>query len=134
MKISGSILFGLILIISATMQFENGIDVDGMDLQIGTTDLVGEGIDIGNGEGSVYFTENAGQWDEKIEFMASVDFGQVALSQRSIYYNIAPVMENETVSGVDQGSVIRMDFVNSSSNSPVGIDKLSMYSNYFLGN
>jgi hypothetical protein len=72
-----------------------------------------------------YFTENQGQWDNNIRFIARTSFGTAALENDGISYNV--IKEGG-------GHVIKITFLNSLSTSPSGISPCGFGSNYFLGN
>jgi hypothetical protein len=74
---------------------------------------------------SNYFTENMGQWEDHIKFLAKTSFGHVALGDNCVYYYL--VLRGE-------GHSIKITFQNSQSAAPVGLGKLGFESNYFLGN
>jgi len=74
---------------------------------------------------SLFFTENKGQWDSSVNFIANVPFGQIGFGQGAIYYHQI---------GKESGNVVRISFSNANQCTPVGIEPLPGYYNYFNGN
>ncbi len=72
-----------------------------------------------------YFTENRGQWDAKLKFIARTSFGTMALEDDGVSYNVIKK---------GGGQVIKIHFLNSLGTSPYGISDCGFGSNYFLGN
>ncbi|MFW3145580.1 MAG: fibronectin type III domain-containing protein [Thermoplasmatota archaeon] len=96
------------------------------------------------------FMENLGQWSEEFCFVASTDFGHVALGESSIYYNLMdrskmasfmtemkdrlPARSGEEADTSIDGAVLKVSFRSSSCVRPSGISKVSSNTNFILGN
>ncbi len=77
-----------------------------------------------------YFTENLGQWDECISFVAETNFGKVGFGLGSVYYDIRTGEDRMNV----DGHVLRYHFPGGDAIEPCGVDPLPHSTNYFLGN
>jgi hypothetical protein len=71
-----------------------------------------------------FFTENKGQWDSPVYFVANVPFGQIGLGQGAIYYHQIDK---------DSGNVVKISFAGANQCIPEGLDPLPGYYNYFSG-
>jgi hypothetical protein len=74
---------------------------------------------------SSHFTENLGQWEDHIRFLAQTSFGYAALSEDGVSYY---VVQEEKV------HVIKLTFQNAETNYPIGWGDVGFDSNYFYGN
>jgi len=74
-----------------------------------------------------FFTENLGQWDESISFVADTSFGKVGLGSEGIFFNI---FDSDDVSC----HIIGYFFEGGENREPGGIDPLPHVTNYFKGN
>jgi len=99
---------------------------------------------------SGYFTENQGQWNESINFLARTEFGEIALCENSVFYNVWEVSEiipnksefdkrlqiipYHNIQYQVQGSVIKLSFQESNTVKPTGFEPLKHNNNYFYGN
>lgn len=72
-----------------------------------------------------HFTENLGQWEDHIRFLAQTSFGYAALGTDGIFYYI--VNENEDYA-------FKVNFENVQEVFPIGEGDLDFESNYFFGN
>jgi hypothetical protein len=74
-----------------------------------------------------YFTENNGQWNPELDFVASTSFGYIGLSRQNVYYYL--------IDSEDTGMhVLKFTFESSLNVIPKGLDPLPQISNYFYGN
>lgn len=67
-----------------------------------------------------HFTENLGQWDDEVRFLARTPFGEASFSKRGIEYNVA-------------GHHVMVTFQDGAPVGPVGMEEKGWESNYFLG-
>jgi hypothetical protein len=74
---------------------------------------------------SGHFTENLGQWEDHMRFLAQTPFGYAALSEDGVSYYV--VQE-------EKGHVINLTFQNAETNHPSGWGDVGFDSNYFYGN
>ncbi|MDG6226146.1 MAG: putative Ig domain-containing protein [Candidatus Thermoplasmatota archaeon] len=97
-----------------------------------------------------FFTENLGQWDDRISFVAEASFGRIGLGPEGVYldiidqdYGMIPVTfdegqmflpEHDVYAGRRSGHVILCKFKDGYAPEPKGIDPLPHMTNYFLGN
>ncbi|UCE39282.1 MAG: SBBP repeat-containing protein [Thermoplasmata archaeon] len=72
-----------------------------------------------------YFTENLGQWEDHIHFLAQSSFGYVGLGNDKVFYYL--VQEKNC-------HVITVSFHNADGTNPVGGRDAGFDSNYFYGN
>lgn len=82
------------------------------------------GFDISELDRS-YFTENLGQWNDHIRFLAQTSFGYVALCEDCVFYYV--IQE-------DKGHVIKIIFQDAEWASPIGIKDAGIHKNFFYGN
>ncbi len=87
------------------------------------------------------FIENGGQWDKDIHFASRTSFGHIAFGSDFILFNVKEGPENENEVGpvdleeqIVQGTVIRMDLLDTEEVHPRGLDKLPYPTNIFYGN
>ena len=97
-----------------------------------------------------FFTENLGQWDDRISFVAEVSFGRIGLGPEGVYLDIIDqdyatipatfdegqlfLPEHDEYAGRHSGHVIFCKFKDGYAPEPKGIDPLPHMTNYFLGN
>jgi len=100
-----------------------------------------------------FFTENKGQWDSNILFVGDTSFGKVAFAKDAIYYQMIKVTEkepnNDTSLSMEympdrfnqkendkayQFQTIKLSFADPLTPTINGVDVLSHYNNYFIGN
>lgn len=74
---------------------------------------------------SDHFTQNMGQWEDHIKFLAQTSFGYAAFGDDGIYYYL--VLGGE-------GHTIKLTFENAIMSFPFGLDDCGFESNYFYGN
>ncbi len=75
--------------------------------------------------GGDYFTENTGQWDERVRFALRGSHGTTYFTRNSIVHDLR----------CDGGGcVVRLSFGDACPFGPEGIDEVGFGSNYFLGN
>ncbi|UCE39281.1 MAG: SBBP repeat-containing protein [Thermoplasmata archaeon] len=72
-----------------------------------------------------YFTENLGQWEDHIKFLAQTSFGYAAFAEDGIYYYM--VLGGE-------GHTIKITFENAGISFPTGLGDCGFESNFFYGN
>jgi hypothetical protein len=72
-----------------------------------------------------HFTENRGQWESHIRFLAKTSFGSIGLGDGCVFYY---------VSNVDGGHVVKVTFHDAEENRPYGRESVGFSSNYFIGN
>jgi hypothetical protein len=72
-----------------------------------------------------YFTENQGQWEDHIGFIAKTSFGHVGLGDDGVFYYL---------SDKDGGHVIKVNFQDAEEARPFGREDAGFSSNYFHGN
>ncbi|MCU0798464.1 MAG: PKD domain-containing protein [Candidatus Thermoplasmatota archaeon] len=95
-----------------------------------------------------YFTENAGQWNNGLSFIAGTGYGRAGLAQDMVYMDFftkvpepKPLAEGEMIS-IDpdlseqeyEGHVISLTFEGANGVLPTGEDRLGWNNNYFYGN
>jgi hypothetical protein len=89
-----------------------------------------------------FFTENVGQWDVDLLFVATTDFGHVGLANDCIYYNLLPSTKNigpeppsrvlsqpsdfdaVLVQGGTRGHVIKVSFDGATASNVRGVEQL----------
>jgi len=103
-----------------------------------------------------YFTENKGQWNKNLLFVAKTGFGHIALSRNCIYYNIIYVdsLDKKRTNALDRkilnyyseakenhsieynlvGYVIKVEFKEVRNISSIGMYPCKFKSNFFYGN
>jgi hypothetical protein len=74
---------------------------------------------------SNHFTENNGQWEDHIKFLAETSFGYAAFAEDGIYYYL--VLGGES-------HIIKITFENAGLSFPIGVGDCGFESNYFYGN
>jgi hypothetical protein len=74
---------------------------------------------------SHYFTQNLGQWEDHIIYLAETSFGYAALADDGVYYYM--VLGGE-------GHTIKITFQGAKATCPDGQEDNGFYSNYFYGN
>ena len=75
--------------------------------------------------GGIYFTENAGQWGDDIEFISGGGMGRISLGSDSIRYDIS--VDRET------GFVLESHLLGGQPENIKGYDDLPFHSNFFVG-
>jgi hypothetical protein len=74
---------------------------------------------------SGHFTENLGQWEDHIIYLAETSFGHVAMGDDGVYYYLAIG---------DEPLAIKITFQYARSSLPIGLGDRGFESNYFYGN
>ena len=74
-----------------------------------------------------YFTENLGQWDTELDFVATTSFGYIGLGRQNAFYYLVDSEDDDL-------NVLKYTFETSTEITPKGLDPLSHRSNYFYGN
>ncbi|MGA1872129.1 MAG: hypothetical protein ACMUHY_00520 [Thermoplasmatota archaeon] len=93
---------------------------------------------------SGHFVENRGQWPDKIRFVASTDFGRVAITGDGLIYDIRRTSFSERMAdqrseepygqGIDPGGrIITASFENGDSSDVMGGCPVEQRNNYFIG-
>ena len=114
----------------------------------------GNEVDL-SGSTSGFFTENKGQWDDDLMFVAQTSFGRIGLGRGSIYMSMEnyeemerpehhlPRSEMEEMTIPEQvmeseyqmeRHIVKYTFQGSNDVKPMGIDPKNHLSNYFIGN
>ena len=44
-----------------------------------------------------HFTENKGQWDSRLLFVANTNFGQIGLGKGCVYFNLREIIKSEEI-------------------------------------
>jgi fibronectin type 3 domain-containing protein len=99
---------------------------------------------------SNYFTENKGQWNPELSFIAETSFGYIGIGKDCIYYNVIEIRENNqkhNIKSMDvhskelfesyfqtQGHIVKLSFLDSNFIEPLGLEPLSHFNNYFYSN
>lgn len=116
------------------------------NIEIEKKSIIEDYSKISNG----FFTENKGQWNSELLFIAETSFGHIGLGNRCVYYNLREVKKSlveDNLFKKDLNSInndlekmnikcciLKLTFENARYIEPVGLEPLQHNNNYFYDN
>ena len=112
-----------LMLISLTAYSQMGLSKDHIESEV--QDVQSNQELITDGKAEMYFTENKGQWNEEINYLARTSFGFIYFYTDKVVYEIP---DDET------GYSISLSFEECRGGKPIGLERTGSSSNYFIGN
>jgi uncharacterized repeat protein (TIGR01451 family) len=129
MKLKVLLSFLVVVLVSSLTIQPLSMRLSGTDSVIARQPVTMEQAQKSLKQSSACFIENKGQWDSRILYMGDASFGRIAFTQNAVYYELQPNDKKSTSS-----HVVELFFQNSLSPKVQGIEPLTFYTNYFIGN